>query len=183
MTINSSLAAEYAKLQSTSPHIELYILDSSNISGGQVYRFTNFSDASGSGATFGGVTYQPFPVVTSGWDFSTTGATARPSISVSNVKKTILAAVIGLGDLVGASFTRIVTREKFLDTGSNPNSTAYQIYKYVVEEMTYLDSSMISFTLANVLDRGNMRFPGRQVLKDQSAKNLYAPGVSRTRFR
>lgn len=184
MTINSSLAPELAKLQQTSAYVELYTLDSTNIVGGQVYRFTNFANSSGGGSTFGGVTYQPFPISTSGWDFSSSGALPRPTVTVSNVQKTLLSAVINLGDLVGAKFTRIRTYEKFLDTGSTPNSSAYLgPDTYYIEEMSYMDSTMISFTLSNALDRMGMKFPGRQVLKDQSVKHLYAPGVSRTRFR
>jgi lambda family phage minor tail protein L len=183
MTTNANLARDQNQLQQTSPFVELFILDSTNIPGGQIYRITNYASSLGP-PVFGGVSYQPFPITTSGWDFSTTGAMCRPTVTISNVDKTFLSAVINLGDLVSASFTRIRTKEKFLDTGATPDPFAYYgPDKYIINDLTYQDNTIITFTLANILDRMGMRFPGRQILKDPSVNNLYAPGVSRTRIR
>lgn len=185
MTINSTVSAELYKLQQTSGFIELFTLDATTISGGSIYRFTNHPDSVGGGLTYSGVTYQPFPISTSGWEYSNTGGTiARPSISISNVNKTILSAVINLGDLVGAKFTRIRTYAKFLDGAANANTSAYiGPDVYYINQLTYMDNEIITFELANSLDRMGMLFPRRLVLKDPSVKNLYAPGVSRTRIR
>lgn len=185
MTVNSTLAPELYKLQQTSPYIELYTLNASNITGGAIYNLTNHPDNTGGGLIFAGTTYQPFPIITGGWEYNTgDGALARPTLTVSNANKTILNAIINLGDLVGAKLTRIRTYEKFLDTGSSPNSSAYiGPDVYYINQLTYMDNETITFELSNSLDRMGMLFPRRQILKDVSVKNLYAPGISRTRFR
>lgn len=175
--------ADLQNINQTSPFVELYTIDCTGI-GGSVYRFTPQTDTSGSNVSFGGVTYQALPIVTQGWELNSTGTQPRPTLSVSNINKVLLSAVISLGDIVGAKVTRIRTFAKYLDGGSSPNANMYLPADiYVVEQKITHDNQVLSWQLSSTIERFGMKLPRRQILKDPSGKNLYAPGVSRTRIR
>jgi len=160
----------------TSGFVELFKLDATAL-GGSVYRFTN-TPAGPSGVVFGGVTYTPIPIKCEGWDFTSTGAPPKPTLTISNVTRTLLSTVISLGDLVGATVTRTRTYAKYLDTGSSPDSSKYIGPEvYIVEQKTGHNNEFIQWQLTSILDRLGMKLPRRQVLKDKGF-----PGVSRTRI-
>ena len=169
---------ELLELHQTSAFVELYVLDCTAI-GGSVYRFTPNVRANHAAITFGGLTYTAIPIITDGWDFSATGAPPKPRLSISNVSKVLLGAVISLGDLVGSTLTRVRTFEKFLDGGSNPDPNRYLGPDvYVVEQKLSHDNEVITWQLTSIIDRMGMYLPRRQVLKDKGF-----PGVARTRIR
>jgi lambda family phage minor tail protein L len=171
-------STDLANLNQTSGFIELYTLDASAL-GGSVYYFTSNVNASGGALVFGGTTYAALPIATTGWDFTSAGTTPKPVLSVSNVNKTLLSAVVSLGDLVGAKVTRIRTYEKYLDAGSSPDSSKFiGPDVYVIEQKTAHNKNTISWQMTSILDRMGMKLPRRQVLKDKGF-----PGVSRTRLR
>lgn len=178
--LQSNIQGEINKLHNTSGYIELYKLDASAF-GGQIYFFTNQVSASGGSISFAGQAYTPLPIFGQGFDVTSSGTMPKPTISIGNVNKTLLGAVISLGDLVGAKVTRIRTYEKFLDDGATPNSAAYiGPETWIIEQKIQHDKNVISWQLTTQLDRLGFKF-GRQVLKDPSVKNLYCPGVARTR--
>ncbi len=178
-SLQPDIQQEINKLQNTSGYVELFKLDASAF-GGPIYLFTNQQAADGGYVSFGGIAYTPIPIYAQGFDVTSTGTQPKPTLTISNVNKTLLAAVVGMGDLVGAKVTRIRTYEKFLDDGATPNSAAFTADKWLVEHTTTHDCSGIQWSLTTQLDRFGLRF-GRQCLKDQSIKNLYCPGISRTR--
>jgi lambda family phage minor tail protein L len=184
--MTTNIYTDLAKLQQTSPLVEMFTLDSTGL-GGQVYNLTNYSAIGGGGVVFGGITYTPFPIATDGWANSSTGQPPRPKVYVSNVtgpNGPFLNAVNTLGDLVGSKFTRIRTYEKYLDNGYSPDSSQIISRDYmIVNQMDYQDNLIISWTLAQDLDSKIFLIPGRQVFRDQITKGLWAPGVSRTRVR
>lgn len=168
--------ADLNNLHQTSAFVELYTLDTTPL-GGAVYRFTNYPDTNGAGLVYGGVTYSLLPIAGTEWDFTSSGAPPKPKLQVSNVNKTLLSAVISLGDLVGAEVTRIRTFAKYLDNGSSPDSNKYiGPERYVVEQKIQHNNQSITWQLSSPLDRFGMLLPRRQVLKDKGF-----PGVSRTR--
>jgi phage-related protein len=116
MTVTTAMATELQNLHQTDAWVELYTLDCTAI-GGAVYRFTpHFSD---SGVVyFGGDGYMSLPITSDGWEVSATGTQPRPTLSVSNVAKTLLNAINTLGDIVGAKVTRIRTKVRFLDSAT-----------------------------------------------------------------
>jgi lambda family phage minor tail protein L len=169
-------------INQTSPFVELFTVDCTDI-GGSVYRFTPMTDGNDSSVSFGGITYQPLPIITTGWELNSTGTQPRPTLSVSNVSKVLLSAVVSLGDIVGAKVTRIRTFAKYLDNGSSPDGNMYlPADVFVVEQKISHDNTMISWQLSSTIERLGMKLPRRQILKDEAGKNLYAPGVSRTRI-
>jgi lambda family phage minor tail protein L len=105
---------------------------------------------------------------------------------VSNVNKFILAAVLELGDIIGAKVTRWRTYARFLDNGETPDPNAhYAPDIYYVQQKTAHTREGFEFTLSSALDLPGIKLPRRQILKDQSSndRNLYAPGVANVRFR
>lgn len=126
--------ADLQNLHQTTGFVELYTLDCTNL-GGSVYRFTNTPASSGS-VTFGSDVYQVLPIQSSDWEFSSTANTPKPKLTVSNVNKTLLSAVVSLGDLVGATVTRIRTFAKYLDDGT----ARYNMLNYS-EDITQWDLS------------------------------------------
>jgi lambda family phage minor tail protein L len=170
-------SAELTNLNQPSGFVELYQLDCTAL-GGTVYNFTNNTSPSGGALYFGGIAYTAIPIQTTGWDFTSTGTTPKPTLTVSNVNKTLLSVVISLGDLVGAKVTRYRTYEKFLDSGSSPDATKFVGPDvFTVEQKTGHNHTAITWQLTSVLDRLGMKLPRRQVLKDKGF-----PGVGRNRI-
>ena len=175
------MTVPYTDLQNqnqTSGFIELYVLDCTAI-GGSIYHFTSNVNATGGSLSFGGQTYTGIPIQTTGWDFTAAGNSPKPTLTVSNVQKTLLSAVVSLGDLVGATCVRYRTWEKYLDSGSSPDSSKYLGPDvYIVEQKTGHNKMLIQWQMTSVIDRMGMKLPRRQVLKDKGF-----PGVARTRIR
>lgn len=170
--------ADLQNLSQTSGFIELFQLDCTPI-GGPIYYFTTSVSSDGSPLLFGGNSYSPMPIATTGWDFTSAGTSPKPTITISNVAKTLMASVVTLGDIVGAKVIRIRTYAKYLDNGSSPDSTKYLgPDTYVVEMKTMHDNTQISWQLSSIIDRMGLMLPRRQVLKDKGF-----PGVGRTRIK
>lgn len=117
MPLQTNIQQEIVKLQQDAGFIELYKLDATPI-GDSIYRFTNNLSPTGGSLVFGGLTYLPLPIISSGWDISAEGVPPKPKLVLSNVQKTLLAAVATLGDLVGCEVTRLRTYTKFLDAAT-----------------------------------------------------------------
>jgi len=180
-SIQPLINPELQKSEQGSAFVELFSVDATAF-GGSLFFFCNELSSSGGNVSFGGVVYQAVPVQLAGWDMTSTGASAKPTLSVSNIGKILLAAVISQGDLVGAKVERKRTFAKFLDGGATPNSTAFiGPDKMVIEQKTFHDRSMIQFQLSSVMDRMGLKIPRRQVLKDPSHLGCAFPGVSRSR--
>lgn len=176
MTINVTIAPVLQNLEITNGLVELYTLDCSQI-GGSIYYFTPNCNSDGTGIMWQGTLYTPMPIASSGWDLSGSGSQAKPSISISNVNKVLLTAVVTLGDLVGATLTRVRTVGQFLDDGTDPNPNAsFPPDVFIIDQKTNHTNEMITWQLSSILDRFMMQLPRRQVLKDRGF-----PGVSRYR--
>lgn len=171
----STLIEELQALEGSSPLIELYTLDCTPL-GGVVVHFANTEASSGGNVSFGGVSYTPIPLQTSGWEFTSTGTQPNPTITVSNVSRQLLAYTITLGDLVGARLTKIVTVAKFLDDGASPDPSQFLGPEiYVIDQKTSHTNQFITWQLVGVLNQVNSYLPRRQVLRKDF------PGVSRVR--
>ena len=169
-------------------YVELFEIDTTVIGGTDVFRFIPHRfETPDAEVLWKGETFIQFPVEADGFEQQATGtAPAQPTLRVSNVNKFILAAVLELGDIVGAKITRWRTYARFLDNGETPDSNAhYAPDIYYVQQKTAQTKQGFEFKLTSALDLPGIRLPRRQILKDQSSddRNLYAPGVANVRFR
>jgi len=177
MTITQDLQV----LHQVSGFVELHILDATNI-GGSLYRFSPNIWTDGSAIQWGGHVYNFIPIASSDWTLTSSGSLPQPTISVSNVNKVLLNAVVTLGDIVGAKYTRYRTFAKFLD--GQPEASVTQFIgpdSYIVFQKVTHDKNQISWQLASPLDKPGIKLPARQVLKDAVSGNPGFPGVARYR--
>ena len=156
--------------------VELYQIDASAVGGG-IFNFTPMTNDSTLSVTFGGTLYTALPIETDGWAWSAVGAPPRPVLRVSNVNKFLHYAVLSMGDLVGAKLIRFRTFNQFLDGGAQADASArFPDDVYIIEQKTAHNKLLIEWTLSAIVDRGGMRLPRRQILRD---KNF--PGVAKIR--
>jgi lambda family phage minor tail protein L len=175
-------------------YLELFTFDASVIGrvdlvDGPILYYTNTSAGSDSQFTnilWQGNEYLPLPFEVTGIDNKGDGtALARPTISLSNVHKTLMLAVLTLGDLVGMKVTRCRTFYKFTDNGSEPNSlTHFPLEVYYITRKIIQNRQVLQFEMSNALDRVGLKLPRRQVLREgDGTANSSFPGVSRVRIR
>lgn len=162
-------------------YIELFEIDTNPIGDTLVFRFTpNVYTATE--VVWRGDTYQPFPIDATGFEYDgTSAAPPKPNLTVSNVNRILMAAVLGLGDLVGAQVTRYRTFKKYLDgqAEADPNAVLPPDV-LIVEQKHSHTKSQISWSLISPLDRPNLMLPKRQVLRDL-VNNYQFPGAGRFR--
>jgi lambda family phage minor tail protein L len=157
------------KVQTPTPGklITLYQLDVSSLGYATVLCFTR--DAiDGREPVFRGVSYTPVDVESEGWEWSGNGPVPRPVIRISNVNKVFTGLVRDYDDLVGATLTRIVTFDSFLDGGENANAEGVQFAPdiYRVNRKTKQNKVFIEWELTSSLDQQGIMLPKRQVLRE-----------------
>ena len=172
-------AADLRNLSQSSAIVELFTVDLTRI-GGAIYRFCNY-EAADSGAVFrSGVAYYPLPIVMEGFGRNTTGPATKPTLSVSNVSRELLAQVISLGDMVDGRVTREVVFAKHLDGGASPDST--QIIDadvFVIDQKVLHTNKVISWSLSVPYDVPGTMLPYRQVFRDPTHNSTGFPAVGR----
>lgn len=160
-----TVAAEVQKLNADAK-VKLYILDTTNIGGDTIFRFTHSSNDSGH-VNYDGHQYVAIDMVATGFSWDSQGAFPRPRIQVSNINGLLSTAVIELGDLVGANFTRIVTFKQFLDDGDNPDvGEIFPPDYYQIEQKTQHNRKFIEWSLSPIIDQTGRQIPGRIMLQD-----------------
>jgi lambda family phage minor tail protein L len=148
---------------STDSLVELYSIDATAL-GGDV-RYWTPGPLNGAVLTFGGISYYPVPVEASGFEMNGQGKMPTPQLKMMNTP-IITALIIGYGDLIGATVTRIRTFKRFLDGQPNANSSAMMrpdIYK--IDRKALQNQGTIIFELAAASDQQGVKLPRRQVLR------------------
>jgi len=165
-------------------YIELFEIDTTVIGGGDIFRFIpdGFDLAE---VEWQGDTFTRFPIQFDGMEWQgTSTAPPQPTLKLSNVNKVVLAAVITLGDVVGARVTRWRTFVKYLDgqPSADPNAHFPEDIFFIQQKTTH-NKMVLEWTLSSGLDLPGIRLPRRQILRDETTGNLFAPGVGLVRFR
>ncbi|EJH4505442.1 phage minor tail protein L [Cronobacter malonaticus] len=164
-----------ADIQSLSPSalIELFVLDMSNTtSGGKRYFHAGTNELS-QPIIWQGISYEPWPIVASGFDKSGQGTLPRPKIQVSNFGGTVSAEVQANDDLVGCKITRKLTLARFLDAANfedgNPTADPNQHFPdemWFIEQKTLETHQVVEFELSSVFDLMGVQLPYRQIIKN-----------------
>lgn len=153
--------------------IEMFELDLSPVTGtitaSDFVRFTAHTNQLEAAVVWQGLTYQPFPIESGGWESTTKGTLPRPQLRASNVSGVLTALMAGKDDLLGAKLTRRRTYVRYLDAvnftgGVNatadptqflPNQVAY------IERKVRQDKTQVEWELASALDMDTAMLPGR----------------------
>lgn len=154
--------------QSTLPkYIELFVIDISPLGGPTLY--VSPSTVNGAAAiSFGGQAYTPLPISGTGWEVTVTGQAPQPSLKVSNVTKFIQTYLTTYDDLVGVRVTRYQTFDKYLDSGSSPDSTqVFNTCVYEIRQKVKQSKLEVEFKLNAVIDAPQLKLPSQQVLRTE----------------
>ena len=171
MALNPKIAAEVQALEADAV-VSLFILDTTPIGGTDVFRFTGMPNGTAP-VVFDGQTYTPIDIAANGFGWDGSGAFARPRLQVANIGGLLTAAIIGLGDLVGARFYRIRTLARHLDNGSDPDPTAtFPMETYTVDQRTKQTKIFVEWQLCSILDQLSVKIPKRQCIRD-ACTHLY----------
>jgi len=161
----SSIDLEVLKAN-VSAYIELFEMDCTAISGiGIVYYLTTNKTA----VSFGGITYNPFPMSIEGIKSSSDGAPARPTIQMSNIANNLGSLMKFIGslaflheDLIGVKVTYIRTFASYLNSASRISAPPL---KYTISKKIEHNKTSLKFELRNPLDKERAYLPKRQMLK------------------
>lgn len=140
-------------------YIELFDIDALTINA-QYYRFTTMVNGT-SKVTWGGHTYDPFPISISGISQSSTGAPARPQISIANVDRFFGTLVQTMEDMVGAEVTYRRTFANYLNT----YISAAPIRLIINKKLSHNKIGVV-FELKTFLDMDKLYLPKRQMLRE-----------------
>ena len=149
--------------------VELIDLDLSPITNdpADIFYFTNQLKPDDTKIQWKGNVYEPIPIAAAGYEKSTTGQIAQPTLTVANVLGTFTQVINELDDLVGAKVTRRRTLGKYLD--GEPDADPLQEFPidvFYIERKTQENSMVISWQLASVLDLEGLKLPRRIITQN-----------------
>lgn len=115
--------------------------------------------------------YNPFPIKVEGFEASTKGVAARPTMTVANVTGILWPIMDQYDDLVGARVIRRRTFVRYLDAvnfqAGNPSADPNQHLPedvYFVEKKLAAGKSQVTWELASALDLEGVKLPGRDII-------------------
>jgi lambda family phage minor tail protein L len=148
--------------------VALYQLNLTAHGEGILYFTPHTGPGGASNVSFGSQVYLPLPMEFTGYSQSVTGEASRPSIKISNASKFLQSYLTDYDDIRGAPITRIITMEKFLDSGSSPDgSQILATQKFIVQQKVKLNKVEIEFVLTSILDAPNIKLPRGIVLRTE----------------
>jgi lambda family phage minor tail protein L len=152
--------------------VELFEMDPTALGGTTVYFHAGTNELN-EPVVWQGITYQPFPIETSGFELSGRGTMPQPKMRVADVTSLITALCIELDDLLGAKITRRRTLVKYLDAvnfAGGVNATADPTQEFA-NEVWFINRKAeqrvglyIDFELAAPFDLAGKMLPGRQCI-------------------
>lgn len=149
--------------------VEMFDLDLTPITGDvdDKFYFTNQLKPDNTKIQWKGNIYEPLPILSAGYEKSTTGQIAQPSLTVANVMGTFTQVIDSLDDLVGAKVTRRRTLGKYLDgePGADPTQE-FPIDIFYIERKTAENVLSITWQLASVLDLEGLKLPRRVITQN-----------------
>lgn len=164
-----------SEIQSLSPSriIELFVLDLTSVSPGEVFYFHSGINQINQPIVWQGVTYYPIPIEAEGFDISTKGTLPRPKMRVANIDGLFSVEVRDHDDLVGCKITRKRTFARFLDAVNFPSGNAEaDPNQYIEDDIWIIDQKtsenryVIEWELASALDIAGVMLPSRQMIQN-----------------
>lgn len=120
----------------------------------------------GVAASFGGQTFDPWPVQAEGFEV-TTGKLPTPTLTLANIHGILDPLVEQNSNFIGAKVTRIRTYDRYLDSGAEPNGDAHlPLDIYEIAALDDHNDNVVSWRLAALIDQEGVKLPGRQCVRD-----------------
>ena len=163
-----------SEIQSLSPSalIELFQLDLTP-QGGSILHFHAGTNQLQGNIVWCGQTYSRFPITTTGFKKSATGALPRPVLTVSNIGGYMGALARQHGGFRSCRLTRIRTFARYLDAdnfqGGNAQADSSQALPseiWFVDRKSAENGQIMSFELASALDLVGVKIPARQFIQN-----------------
>ncbi len=158
-TLNECTKTEQSAL------IVLWEIDLTEV-GGDRYFFCNEQNEKGEPVTWQRRQYQAYPIQGSGFEMNGKGASARPTLKVSNLYGMVTGMAEDLQSLVGGTVVRRKVYARFLDAVNfvNGNSDADPeqevISRWRIEQCSELSAVSASFVLSTPTETDGAVFPG-----------------------
>jgi lambda family phage minor tail protein L len=178
-------------LQSLSPTavLELFTLDMSIVGGPTVYFHAGTNELN-SPVIWQGITYSPYPIQVSGFEYRGQGKLPRPTIRVANVTGSISAFIRDYNDLLGCKVVRKRTFSKYLDAinfpSGNPDADTNQQFMddvFFIDRKVSENKILVEFELSVVFDVHGVKLPRRQIIQNvcpwkyKGGECGYVPGL------
>jgi lambda family phage minor tail protein L len=149
--------------------VEMFDIDLYPVTGNisDVFYFTNMLKPDETKIQWKGKTYEPLPLISSGYEKNTTGQIAQPTLTVSNLLGTFTEVVNSYDDLVGAKVTRRRTFAKYLD--GEPEADTLQEFPidiFYIERKTDEDILSITWQLSSAMDLEGLQIPRRVITQN-----------------
>lgn len=173
------------EIQSLSPSaiVELFVLDATNLDGGEISYFHAGTNKLCAPVWWQGNEYTPMPVEGEGFDLTAKGDLPKPKIRIANVNGLFSAAVRESDDLINCRVIRKRTFAKYLDaknfpSGTNPDADPNQ---HLPDQVWFIDRKvtenkyMIEWELASAFDVQGVQLPFRQVIQNSCSWKYRGP--------
>ena len=180
------MAIPVSELQSLNPSsiIELYKLELNNLLHGknEEFLFHSGSNQLNQSIIWQGVSYDKFPVVAEGFEFTGQGTLPRPTLTISNLFGFVSGLIIDTNkvtsnnDLAGAKLTRRRVLASSLDNANftdgvnifgTPNSNELPQEIYFIDRKSNENREVVTWELSAVFDLMGIRAPKRQCTRSR----------------
>jgi lambda family phage minor tail protein L len=165
--------------------IELFELDATRLGATGLLYFHAGTNELGIPVIWQGMSYQPFPLEATGFEWNGKGQLPRPKLRVANADGAMGGLIYQYAGLLGAKVTRRKTLAKFLDaanfTAGNPTADASQAYPdevYFIDRKANENPVYIEFELASAFDLPGVMLPGRQYISNICPSQYRSPECS-----
>lgn len=127
----------------------------------RVFNSFNTSDPDGE-LEYLGVSWQPLPFASEGFETNGEGGTPRPTITLSDFDGAFLAAALQYQDFIGCTLTRYETT-----TANRAAGGALTVEKWMINCIVESDGMTIKLELASPTDVKSRKIPGIMMFRDR----------------
>lgn len=144
-------------------YVELFKIDCTEIPGlNVIYYVTANVNSNNTKVTFGGNTYEPYPVILTGFEQSGEGAPARPTLTIGNINILFGTLSFLFEDIIGAKIIYYRTFAAYLGTGSEVSAPPLTFY--IGKKVSHTIKG-VTWELRSPIDKERSFLPKRQMLK------------------
>lgn len=149
--------------------VRLYVVDMTAFNGG-LFRFYSGLNEKEDSLTWKGEVYEPFPTKIDGIERTSSGASNRPTLTLSNITGIVTGLFVNHSEMVGAKIQVIDVYAKFLDpvnfkSGENVNYDPNQemITNYRIQKPGTINKQYATFELALPIEADNAMIPSNTI--------------------